>query len=37
MSSKAGVRQEIASVITALILLFSACSVYVQHKFKVKG
>jgi ABC-type uncharacterized transport system permease subunit len=36
MSSKAGVRQEIASVITALILLFSACSVYVQHKIQSK-
>lgn len=34
MSSIAGVRQEIASVITGLILLFSACSAYIQHKIK---
>lgn len=34
MSSIAGVRQEIASVITALILLFSASSVYIQQKIK---
>lgn len=31
MSSAVGVRQEIASVITGLILLFSACSAYVVH------
>ena len=34
MSSIAGVRQEIASVITGLILLFSACSAYIQHKIR---
>lgn len=32
MSSQAGIRQEIASVIIGLILLFSACGVYVKHK-----
>ena len=36
MSSKAGVRQEIASVITGLILLFSACSAYIQYKIRSK-
>lgn len=36
MSSRAGVRQEIASVITGLILLFSACSAYIQQKIKSK-
>lgn len=34
MSSIAGVRQEIASVITGLILLFSACGAYIQYKIK---
>ena len=34
MSSIAGVRQEIASVITGLILLFSACSAYIQSKVR---
>lgn len=32
MSSIAGVRQEIASVITGLILLFSACNAYIKQK-----
>ena len=32
MSSQAGIRQEIASVIVGLILLFSACGAYVKHK-----
>lgn len=32
MSSQAGIRQEIASVIIGLILLFSACSAYVKYK-----
>ena len=32
MSSQAGIRQEIASVIIGLILLFSACGEYVKHK-----
>lgn len=35
MSSIAGVRQEIASVITGLILLFSATTSYIQYKIKV--
>lgn len=35
MSSIAGVRQEIASVITGLILLFSASSSYIEYKIKV--
>lgn len=34
MSSISGVRQEIASVITGLILLFSACSAYIQLKIR---
>lgn len=34
MSSIAGVRQEIASVITGLILLFSACGAYIQFKIR---
>lgn len=34
MSSTAGVPQEIASVITALILLFSACGVYMKYRIK---
>ena len=34
MSSIAGVRKEIASVITGMILLFSACSAYIQHKIR---
>lgn len=32
MSSSAGVEAEIASVITGIILLFSACSFYIRHK-----
>lgn len=36
MSSIAGVRQEIASVITGLILLFSACSAYIQNKVRIR-
>ena len=31
MSSAAGIQQEIASVFTAIILLFSACSVAIRH------
>lgn len=34
MSSISGVRQEIASVITGLILLFSACSAYIKIKIR---
>lgn len=34
MSSISGVRQEIASVITGLILLFSACGAYIQFKIR---
>lgn len=34
MSSNAGVRQEIASVITGLILLFSACGEYIKFKIR---
>ena len=32
MSSQAGIRQEIASVMIGLILLFSACSAYLKYK-----
>ncbi|RDU34739.1 ABC transporter permease [Neobacillus piezotolerans] len=32
MSSQAGIRQEISSVIIGLILLFSACGAYMKHK-----
>ncbi|WP_052948839.1 ABC transporter permease [Mesobacillus campisalis] len=32
MSSQAGIRQEISSVIVGLILLFSACGAYLKHK-----
>ncbi|ALC92521.1 ABC transporter permease [Bacillus sp. FJAT-18017] len=32
MSSQAGIRQEISSVIIGLILLFSACGGYLKHK-----
>jgi len=32
MSSQAGIRQEISSVIIGLILLFSACGVYMKYK-----
>ena len=32
MSSQAGIRQEISSVIVGLILLFSACGVYMKYK-----
>ncbi len=35
MSSQAGIDQEIASVITALLLLFSACGVYVKYRLSV--
>lgn len=34
MSSTAGVPQEIAAVITALILLFSACGTYIKYRLK---
>ncbi len=34
MSSSAGLDAEIASVITGLILLFSACSAFIQYKVK---
>lgn len=34
MSSKAGLDAEIASVITGLILLFSACGAYIQYLVK---
>lgn len=34
MSSSAGLDAEIASVITSLILLFSACGVFIQYKVK---
>ncbi|NLX62032.1 MAG: ABC transporter permease [Tissierellia bacterium] len=34
MSSMAGVRKEIASVITGMILLFTACTAYIQHKIR---
>ena len=34
MSSMSGVPQEMASVITALILLFSACGAYIKYCFK---
>jgi len=34
MSSKSGVEQEIASVITGLILLFSACGEYIKFKIR---
>ena len=36
MSSIAGVRKEIASVITGMILLFSACSAYIQYKIRAR-
>lgn len=36
MSSMAGVRKEIASVITGMILLFSACSAYIQYRIRAK-
>jgi len=36
MNSMAGVRKEIASVITGMILLFSACNAYIQHKIRMK-
>jgi simple sugar transport system permease protein len=35
MSSMAGVRQEIASVITGLILLFSACGAYIKYRIRI--
>ena len=34
MSSMAGVPQEMAAVITALILLFSACGAYIKYRLK---
>ena len=34
MSSSAGLDAEIASVITGLILLFSACGAFIQYKVK---
>ncbi|GEM_PF-3620178 len=37
MSSAAGVEAEIASVITGIILLFSACSFYIRHKMDRLG
>ena len=37
MSSAAGVEAEIASVITGIILLFSACSVYIQYRLHKVG
>lgn len=35
MSSQAGIRQEISSVIVGLILLFSACGVYLKYKISL--
>lgn len=35
MSSAAGIQAEIASVITGILLLFSACSAYMKYKIKV--
>lgn len=35
MSSISGIRQEIASVITALILLFSACGTYIKYRISI--
>ena len=37
MSSQAGIRQEISSVIVGLILLFSACGVYLKYKISCMG
>lgn len=37
MSSTAGVEAEITSVITGIILLFSACSFYIRHKIDKIG
>lgn len=34
MSSQAGIEQEISSVITGIILLFSACGVYIKYRLK---
>ena len=34
MSSAAGIQAEIASVITGILLLFSACSAYIKYKIK---
>lgn len=34
MSSQAGIEQEIASVITSILLLFSACGVYIKYRLK---
>jgi len=36
MSSIVGVRQEIASLITGMILLFSACRAYIKYKVDLK-
>ena len=36
MKSAAGVDAEIASVITGIILLFSACNVYIKWKMEAK-
>ena len=35
MSSAAGIQAEIASVITGILLLFSACGAYMKHKIKL--
>ncbi|MGL4799860.1 MAG: ABC transporter permease [Cellulosilyticaceae bacterium] len=35
MSSTVGIQQEMAQVVTGLILLFSACSVYICHRINV--
>lgn len=32
MSSQAGIEQEISSVITGIILLFSACGAYIKYR-----
>ncbi len=34
MSSAAGIQAEIASVITGILLLFSACGAYMKYKIK---
>ena len=35
MSSAAGIQAEIASVITGILLLFSACGAYMKQKIKL--
>ncbi len=35
MSSMSGIRHEIASLITGLILLFSACGAYIKHRVNI--